>query len=124
MSVVRILSLVVIIVVLPGAIQPAEEDETPSVPTDTQAPSLPDDQTQAPYVTQPVTGEGRQFLRLSMSMTRQQLFAAWNAFKNLADLVGNIRLTIEAHKPDGFDENWLRNAFYEPLDEADVDLEE
>ena len=112
------------LIVLPGAIQPRGEEEAPSVPVDMQAPSLPDDQAQAPYVTQPVTGEGRQFLRLSMNMSRQQLFAAWNAFKNLADLVGSIRLTIEANKPDGFDENWLRNAFYEPLDEADVDVEE
>jgi hypothetical protein len=112
------------LIVLPGAIQPSEEEEVPSLPPDVQAPTLPTGQTQAPYVTQPVMGEGRQFLRLSISMTRQQLFAAWNAFKNLADLVDSIRLTIEANKPDSFDENWLRNAFYEPLDEADVDVEE
>jgi hypothetical protein len=62
-------------------------------------------------------------LRLSMQMTRQQLFAAWNAFKNLADLVGLIHLTIEADKADGFDQNWLQNAIFEPLDEADVEVE-
>ena len=115
------------LIVLPQTIQPSEPQETPlSLPTstDVQTPSSLEGQTQAPYITQPVTSEGRQFLRISMSMTRQQLFAAWNAFKNLADLVGSIRLTIEANKPDGFDENWLRNAFYEPLDEADVDIEE
>ena len=66
----------------------------------------------------------RTHLRLSMQMTRQQLFAAWNAFKNLAELVGNIRMTIEAHKADGFDSSWLQNALYEPLDEADVDVQE
>jgi hypothetical protein len=63
-------------------------------------------------------------LRLSMSMSRQQLFAAWNAFKNLADSVGNIRVTLKAHKSDGFDPTWLRNTLYEPLDEADIEVDE
>jgi hypothetical protein len=115
------------LIVLPQTIQPAQPEEV-SVPvhatSDAQGSVSPESQTQAPYETGPVTSAGRQFLRLRMSMTRQQLFAAWNAFKNLADLAGNIRLTVEADKPDGFDENWLRNAFYEPLDEADIDVEE
>ncbi|MEW6718343.1 MAG: hypothetical protein AB1345_12700 [Chloroflexota bacterium] len=83
-----------------------------------EAPSMPETIETPDYTAR------RTHLLLSMQMTRQQLFAAWNAFKNLADLVGHIRLTIEAHKPDGFDENWLRNAVREPLDEADVEVEE
>lgn len=38
--------------------------------------------------------------------------------------MGNIRLTSEANQSDGFDQNWLQNALYEPLDEADMDVEE
>jgi hypothetical protein len=37
---------------------------------------------------------------------------------------GTVRITIEAGKPDGFDETWLRNPVYEPLDEAGVKVEE
>jgi hypothetical protein len=33
-------------------------------------------------------------------------------------------MTVEAHKLDGFDPNWLRNAVLEPLDEADVEIED
>jgi hypothetical protein len=33
-------------------------------------------------------------------------------------------MVVEAEKLDGFDPNWLRNAVLEPLDEADVDVEE
>lgn len=53
-------------------------------------------------------------------MTRQQLYASFNAFANLADAAGSIRMRIEARKLDGFDPSWLRNAGLEPLDEADV----
>jgi hypothetical protein len=33
-------------------------------------------------------------------------------------------MKIEAQKLDGFDPAWLRNAVLEPLDEADVKVEE
>ena len=58
-----------------------------------------------------------------MRMTRQQLYATFNAISNLADEAGSIRVSVEAYKLDGFDPNWLRNAVLEPLDEADVELE-
>ena len=57
-------------------------------------------------------------------MTRQQLYASFNAIGNLADAAGSIRMKIEAQKLDGFDPTWLRNAVLEPLDEADVKVEE
>lgn len=63
-------------------------------------------------------------VRLRMRMTRQQIYASFNAISNLADKAGTIRLTVEAEKLDGFDPNWLRNAVLEPLDEADVEVEE
>ncbi len=63
-------------------------------------------------------------IRLKMRMTRQQLYASFQAIGNLADKAGAIRVTVEAEKLDGFDPTWLRNAVLEPLDEADVEVEE
>jgi hypothetical protein len=120
-------------IVLPQAIEPAGGaapvpagtapglSETGDAPTDTgvasggsgeggtTGPGLPPQQTR---------------VRLAMRLTRQQLYATVNALSNLADAAGAIRVSIEAFKADGFDPNWLRNAVLEPLDEADVDMEE
>jgi hypothetical protein len=59
-----------------------------------------------------------------MRMTRQQLYAGFNAIGNLAEKAGQIRVTIEAEKQDGFDPSWYRNAVKEPLEEADISIEE
>lgn len=40
------------------------------------------------------------------------------------ETVGTVRISIEAGKLDGFDETWLRNPVYEPLDEAGVKVED
>jgi hypothetical protein len=115
------------LIVLPQTIQSV----TPSTPVIPTTPAL--DETSFPpieprpsdlYKITPSKETGRQFIRLSMQMTRQQLYAAWNAFKNLIEKVGSVHITIEAQNPDGFDETWLRNAVYEPLDEAGVDVKE
>lgn len=115
------------VIILPEAIRP----EAPVAPAGTPVSSIPTASTLAtstqpePAQPEPARYDARRtHLRLSMNMSRQQLFAAWNAFKNLADAVGNIRLTLEAHKADGFDPTWLRNALYEPLDEADIEVDE
>jgi hypothetical protein len=39
---------------------------------------------------------------------------------NLADEAGEISGEITAIKPSSFDRTWLRNAVYEPLEEADI----
>jgi hypothetical protein len=108
-------------IVLPTVIEaepPTEPVETPFTPTE------PTDAT--PGVTTPTsTGAALQTtIRLSMRMTRQQLYATVNAISNLADAAGSIRMLVEAQKLDGFDPTWLRNAVLEPLDEADVGVEE
>jgi hypothetical protein len=59
-------------------------------------------------------------MRLSFKADRDKLFAAWNALANLADEAGEISVEITAIKPSGFDRTWLRNAVYEPLEEADI----
>lgn len=61
--------------------------------------------------------------RRSMTLNRAQLYQVFNAFGNLAEKAGRIRLTVEAEKADGFDPNWLRNAVEEPLEEAGIEEE-
>ena len=39
-------------------------------------------------------------------------------------MTDSIQMTVQAQKLDGFDPTWLRNAVLEPLDEADVELDE
>jgi hypothetical protein len=75
--------------------------------------------------TPPEKGPERQSsVRLSMRVTRQQIYATTNAIGNLAQAAGSVRITVDAAKPDGFDPVWLRNAVLEPLDEADVEVEQ
>lgn len=62
-------------------------------------------------------------VRLPMWMNRQQLYASFNAIANLAEKAGRIKITVEAQKAEGFDSSWLRNAVFEPLEEADVKIE-
>jgi len=116
-------------IVLPQAI----ESETPSPPTPPGVgevppevtPTLPESTGVSVDITpQPPGAEPRTTVRLSMRMTRQQLYASFNAIGNLAEVAGSIRMQIEAQKLDGFDLTWLRNAVLEPLDEADVEVEE
>jgi len=57
---------------------------------------------------------------LSFAANRDQLFAAWNAIANLADLSGEVRVTIHAEKVDGFDKSKLQNGVIEPLKESDL----
>lgn len=59
-----------------------------------------------------------------MRMSRQQLYASFQAIGDLADAVGSIRVVVKAQKMDGFDPTWLRNVVLEPLDKADVEVEE
>jgi hypothetical protein len=51
---------------------------------------------------------------------RNQLFAAWNAVANLADLAGKVSVTLRAESEKGFDRSKLQNGVIEPLEEADL----
>lgn len=72
------------------------------------------------------TTPARASVRLAFSATRDQIFGAFPAIANLADKAngGNVNVEIRADADDGFDESWLRNAVYEPLDETDIKLVE
>jgi hypothetical protein len=119
-------------IVLPQAVQtetppppsPGPPSAGPSaqpVPTSLSGPPL--GTTPPPGLTPPTPGVSPTSVRLAMRMTRQQLYASFQAIGNLAETAGSIRVTVEADKPSGFDPAWLRNAVLEPLDEADVEVE-
>jgi hypothetical protein len=57
-------------------------------------------------------------VEISFTAGRNQLFTAWNAVANLADLAGKVTVTVRADSPEGFDKNKLQNGVMEPLVEA------
>lgn len=57
---------------------------------------------------------------LSFTADRDALFSAWNAMANLADMAGQVHVTIHAESPAGFDKAKLDNGVLEPLREADL----
>jgi len=63
-------------------------------------------------------------IRWKLKLNRQKLFKSFNALGNLAEKCKEIDLTVEAKSDEGIDPNWLRNAVKEPIEEADVDIEE
>jgi hypothetical protein len=57
---------------------------------------------------------------LNFSANRDQLFAAWNAIANLADLAGKVNVTVRADSAEGFERSKLQNGVLEPLRESDL----
>jgi hypothetical protein len=108
---------------LPLPPQPVIVTPTPELsPTPNVEPPAPGG-TGLPALTPPSPSPGpvsQNAVRLSFKADRDKLFAAWNALANLADEAGEISVEITAIKPSGFDRTWLRNAVYEPLEEADI----
>jgi hypothetical protein len=52
--------------------------------------------------------------------SRDQLYEPWPAIADLVDKAGRASPQISAGSEYGFDRSWLRNAVYEPLEEAEV----
>lgn len=90
---------------LPGGAGPAPGGEPPV------APSVPGAAAGTPLQT---------VVDISFSADRNQLFNAWNAVANLADLAGKVSVTIHAESEKGFDRAKLANGVIEPLREADL----
>ena len=59
-------------------------------------------------------------VEFSFSADRNQLFSAWNAIANLADMAGKVSVSVHADTANGFDRNKLQNGVLEPLREADL----
>jgi hypothetical protein len=66
------------------------------------------------------SGEAQKTVTLNFSANRDQLFAAWNAIANLADLAGKVTVTVHADSEAGFDRSKLQNGVLEPLRESDL----
>jgi Protein of unknown function (DUF499) len=59
-------------------------------------------------------------VEINFSADRNQLFSAWNAIANLADLAGKVNVTVRADSAGGFDKNKLQNGVLEPLHESNL----
>jgi hypothetical protein len=59
-------------------------------------------------------------VEINFSADRNQLFSAWNAIANLADLAGKLNVTVRADSAEGFDKSKLQNGVLEPLRESDL----
>ena len=59
-------------------------------------------------------------VEINFSADRNQLFSAWNAIANLADLAGKVNVTVRADSAEGFDKAKLQNGVLEPLRESDL----
>jgi hypothetical protein len=59
-------------------------------------------------------------VELSFAADRNQLYAAWQALANLADLCGNVTVSVKGEPPQGLDKSKLENGVYEPLREANL----
>jgi hypothetical protein len=59
-------------------------------------------------------------VQVGFSANRDQLYTAWNAIANLADMAGKVEVSIRAESQTGFDKSKLQNGVLEPLREADL----
>jgi hypothetical protein len=84
-------------------------------------PASPADQP-GPAVASPLPGGAavQKTVELSFSADRNQLFTAWHAIANLADLAGKVNVSVRADSAEGFDKNKLQNDVLEPLRESDL----
>ena len=112
---------------LPQAIPqraPAPDVGTGPAPASTLTGPTPGGPTPAgPATTGPTTpppGAPETSVELTFSADRDQLYTAWNAVANLADMAGKVRVTITAESESGFDKSKLDNGVLEPLREADL----
>lgn len=72
-----------------------------------------------PIPTEPAAA-GRKLVELAFSADRDQLYTAWNALANLADMAGEVSVSVQAESEEGFDPGKLENGVMEPLREADL----
>jgi hypothetical protein len=59
-------------------------------------------------------------VQFTFNADRNKLYAAWQALANLADLYGNITVSVKAESLQSIDNSKLENGVYEPLREADL----
>jgi hypothetical protein len=57
---------------------------------------------------------------LSFTANRDQLYNAWSAVANLAEMAGKVEVSIRAESEKGFDKSKLQNGVLEPLREIEL----
>ncbi len=60
---------------------------------------------------------GGRDVAISFVAEQPQLYGAWNALANLADVAGRVSISATARAPDGYDKAKLENGVFEPLRE-------
>jgi hypothetical protein len=101
---------------IPTAKPPDKPGDVPpgSVPTGPEP--APPDSTPQP---EPVPGLQKS-VDIRFTADSNQLYNAWQAIANLAEMAGKVTVNVKAESEEGFDKNKLRNAVMEPLQEADL----
>jgi len=68
----------------------------------------------------PPSASPEKCVQLAFTANRDQLYTAWNAIANLADMAGTVSVTVRAESEKGFDKGKLQNGVLEPLRESDL----
>jgi len=105
-------------IMMPEAI-PAAKPPEPLGP-EPPGPQPPGPEPSGPETPPPGPIEEQKRVNISFTADRDQIFGAWQAVANLADMAGKVSVSIDAESEEGFDKNKLRNAVIEPLQEADL----
>jgi hypothetical protein len=81
----------------------------------------PTTQGQPGHISSPPPGSAlRTAVEFAFNADRNQLFSAWNALANLADLAGKVTVVVRAESQTGLDKHKLEHAVLEPLRELDL----
>jgi hypothetical protein len=92
----------------PGPVPPGPTPPGPTPPTPGPGPQPP-----TPTPTDKV-------VQLNFTANRDQLYNAWTAIANLADMAGKVEVSIRAESEKGFDKSKLNNGVLEPLREIEL----
>ena len=92
---------------------PGPEPPGPTPPGPGPTPPPP-----GPGPTPPV--ETEKVVEFGFRANRDQLYTAWNAIANLADMAGDVSVNVRAESEEGFNKSKLENGVMEPLREADL----
>jgi len=105
---------------MPDAIPRTKPTEPPGPGPVPPGPIPPEPEPPGPGPIPPSPPDAQKTVNISFAANRDQLFGAWQAIANLADMAGKIEVSVSATSEEGFDRNKLRNAVIEPLQEADL----
>jgi hypothetical protein len=73
-----------------------------------------------PPIPTPQPGTPQTAVDFTFTADKDKIYNAWNAIANLAEMAGQVTVTVKAEKSDGFDKSKLANGVMEPLREADL----